>query len=210
VASWTSSPSISVEAAWLRKEHFYLRTGISVSRQSWEYYSFGEDAIDDSLFRFFAEGENMNQLLLYRFGNLGSETDTLPLPLSLQTTSCWSIDFPLRACYATEVERSSSQIEINLGLIPRLVIASTSGNLALVSETSADYEILSRKASAPSAFQLFGSAGLAWSMQPRNASWAWGIRTEFNAPFLDIDSSDKFEVQRLETSLGLFFRFFLR
>lgn len=209
-ASWTSSPSLSVEAAWLRNEHFYLRTGISVSRQSWEYYSFDEEALDDSLFRFFAEGESMKQLLLYRFGDLGSETDTLPLPLSLRNTSYWTLDFPLRACYSTEVERSSSRIEINLGLIPRLVLASASGNLALVSETSPEYEILTAGESDPSGFQLFGSAGLAWSMQPRRASWAWGLRTEFNAPLLEIDSSDKFEVQRLETSFGLFFRFFLR
>jgi hypothetical protein len=209
-AFWTSSPSISCEAAWMRSEHFYLRTGISYSKQSWKYLSFDKEVIDDSLFRFFAEGEEMKQLLLYRFGDLGSETDTLPLPLRSHSTSYSTIDFPIRMCYETKVERSNSRIEINLGVSPRLVIASSSGNLALVSEVSPEYDILTADESKPADFQLFGSAGFAWNIKPANATWSWGMKTEFNAPLLPIDSSDKFQVQRLETALGLFFRFFSR
>jgi hypothetical protein len=208
-ASWLPNPFAGIDLALGNNPSYYFRTGLRLSRQGWNHSYFDEAELDDSLYRFeLNESGSIDQILLFRYQGLGSETDTIPLVLKDAKVRYWTIDIPIRFCYRAEVERSNSTIEVSLGIINRFRLAAKTAQVSLINE-KAERDYVDQSEEYIKTFGLLGNAGVAWNWRPKRDSWAIGIRTDFSVPLQSEVSSSKFAVQRVESNIGLFFRIFL-
>jgi len=208
-ASVILNPFVGIDLALGRQEEFYVRSGVRISRQGWNNDYFNESDLDDSLYRFMLNPEgNIDQILLFRYQGLGSETDTIPLKLESGEFRYWTIDIPLRFCYQASIERSNSSLEVSLGLINRFRFGAKSSGITLLNEDG-ERDYIKASEVQLRTFGLVGNAGVAWNLKPNNQNWSLGLRTDFSVPINSEVSSVKFSVQRLETNVGLFFRIFL-
>lgn len=208
-ASVILSPFVGIDLALGRQEEFYVRSGLRISSQGWNNEFLSESDLDDSLYRFMLNpAGSIDQILLFRYQGLGSETDTIPLKLQSGQFRYWLIDIPIRFCYRANIERSNSSLEVSLGLINRFRFVAKRTDVSLLNE-EAELELIKDSDVELRNFGLLGNAGVAWNLKPGNQNWSLGLRTDFSVPINNEVSSSKFSVQRLETNIGLFFRLFL-
>lgn len=172
---------------------WFVTTGVGIDYLNGKNLTFDSEAIDDSLFTFASfENDQLDQILLFRF-DIGSETDTLGMPLFDDPYRSSWLRIPIGVGYERELSRQSIlrfcagiDIRINLsGEQPDFIFLPDLGNEVVIQTAE---EIGFRAM----ALTPWVSGGVRWQMDRR-----WCLTTELRGslPFRPLSTDSPVEVR---------------
>lgn len=172
-------------------------------------YSFDSELLDDSLFRFESFKPNeLSQITRWRY-EIGTETDTISLPLNAETIEQFYLTIPLELVWAQERDQNRTNWQrrntAGLGLTIMYALNQPQSTLTAVSTSDASFEQATPEdykfnpwVLAPKIF-----VGQRWISKQGNAIW---VKVNASFPFSTIDPLESkfyFNQQWLGLSTGV-------
>gem|GEM_PF-5655645 len=126
LGSWISRPVA---------KHWSIRGGLSVLNSNVSFSNFKEEALHDSLWRFYVpESGSLSQITRFDYGVLGAELDTLPVPLIRSSIREWAVQIPLQAVLDFKDNPKRSYWSIHGGFNLRYRRATANAPAALIAD----------------------------------------------------------------------------